>query len=106
MIIVNQQCGQGSGESFPAGEEHLRRPDMTGNNCQHGQAHQSLVSREVVCGPYNERAFAEITQQRDQKATPAQDPADVLCADTTAAQIAWVLARAHADEVITSSETA
>src|SRR5580765_6363481 len=52
-------------------------------------------------GPNSKYAFKEIAQQGDHEPGPAHQTTDVFRADITAAEIADVLARSHANEVVT-----
>src|ERR1051326_3635601 len=105
MVIVDQNDSQRSSHAFAPAKEKLRGPDVTRDHRKHGDDYNAIVCGEMARSPNRESAFGKIAEKSQHEARPAQQPADIACADVAAAKIANILARAHQDQIITGRKT-
>src|SRR5262249_32670865 len=90
---------------FTTTEEELDWPDVAGNDREHRDNHDTIVTGEIARCPNCEHAFKEVADQRDHKPCPTHQAANIFSADTTAPEIAEVLAGSHSNQVIACSKT-
>src|ERR1017187_5598986 len=79
--IVHRQRAQRSGDALAAVKTQLNRPDMPGDDREHGHHDEMIVAGEMPRAPNRERTFSQIKKQREKETGFAEDASRVFCAD-------------------------
>src|SRR5436190_2232818 len=72
---------------------------------QHGHRNQPAIFGPVRRRPHCKDAFAEVSEQGYEKTGPSQETTNIFGPDASAALLANVESRAHADQIIAGRET-